>query len=207
MILSRIELFILLFPINTCQYTHYTRKLIFKKSIDKNNQESINTVRTEINNEHIDCGIVYTLLSFHVVYQVARLLNPSCEGIRERIDLLGDLLSCTPLDSIPDTYDEMAQIIAATERNERFQMGPDGKRLLELTTAARSNLNVDLHNLDVEIQRQFGLHSVEVTGDGVRVYLSSLSIFVAIISFISRVLFEPLSFQVGDLQRFKVHVE
>jgi len=92
----------------------------------------------------------------------------------------------------------MAQIIAATERNERFQTGPDGKRLLELTTAARSNLNVDLHNLDVEIQRQFGLHSVEVTGDGVRVYLSSLSIFVAIISFISRVPFEPLSFQVGD---------
>jgi hypothetical protein len=175
--------------------------------MDKNNQESINTVRTEINNEHIKCGIVYTLLSFYVVYQVARLLSPSCEGIRERIDLLGDLLSCTPLDSIPDTYDEMAQIIAATERNERFQMGPDGKRLLELTTAARSNLNVDLHNLDVEIQRQFGLHSVEVTGDGVRVYLSSLSIFVAIISFISRVLFEPLSFQVGDLQRFKVHVE
>jgi hypothetical protein len=65
----------------------------------------------------------------------------------------------------------MVQIVAATERNERFKAGPDGKRLLELTTAARSNLNVDLHNLDAEIQRQFGLYSVEVTGDGVRIII------------------------------------
>ncbi|CAF1547247.1 unnamed protein product, partial [Adineta steineri] len=60
----------------------------------------------------------------------------------------------------------MAQIIGATKRNERLQDGPDGERLLELTTAARSNRNIDLNNLDAEIQRQFGLHSVEVTGDG-----------------------------------------
>jgi hypothetical protein len=65
----------------------------------------------------------------------------------------------------------MAQIVAATERNERFQIGSDGKRLLELTTAAKSNLNIDLRYLDEEIQRQFGLYSVEVHGDGVRVYL------------------------------------
>ena len=72
------------------------------------------------------------------------------------------------LDSIPDVYDEMTQIIAATERNQRLQEGSEGERLLEFTTAAKSNRNIDLHNLDEEIQRQFGLHSVEVTGDGVR---------------------------------------
>ncbi|CAF3079850.1 unnamed protein product [Rotaria sp. Silwood2] len=60
----------------------------------------------------------------------------------------------------------MKEIIAATERNDRFQSDLYGKRLLELTTAAKSNLNIDLYNLDVEIQRQFGLYSVEVTGDG-----------------------------------------
>lgn len=76
-----------------------------------------------------------------------------------------------PLDQIPDVYDEMAHIIAAIERNERLQADPHGKRLLELTTAARSNLNVDLDDLDLELQRQFGLYSVEVIGDGVRIYL------------------------------------
>ncbi len=75
----------------------------------------------------------------------------------------------------------MAHIVTAIQRNERLRSGPDGKRLLELTTAARSNLNVDLHNLDLEIQRQFGLYSVEVTGDGVRVYILSLLFFIVII--------------------------
>jgi hypothetical protein len=83
--------------------------------------------------------------------------------------LLGELLISKKLNTVPDVYDEMAHIIAATERNERLKAGPDGERLLKLTTAAKSNLNVDLHNLDVEIQRQFGLYSVEVTGDGVRI--------------------------------------
>ncbi|CAF0855089.1 unnamed protein product [Adineta steineri] len=101
-----------------------------------------------------------------IISKVIRLLEPNCQGIRERIELLVELISVQPLDSIPDIYDEMAQIIAATERNERFQAGPYGERLLELTTAARSNRNIDLNNLDAEIQRQFGLHSVEVTGDG-----------------------------------------
>jgi hypothetical protein len=63
----------------------------------------------------------------------------------------------------------MAQIVEAMERNQRLRAGPDGERLIELTTRAKSNLNIDLHNLDVEIQRQFGLYSVEVTGDGVRI--------------------------------------
>ncbi|CAF1334760.1 unnamed protein product [Rotaria sp. Silwood1] len=61
----------------------------------------------------------------------------------------------------------MKEIVAATERNDRFQSDSYGKRLIQLTTAAKSNLNIDLYNLDVEIQHQFGLHSVEVTGDGV----------------------------------------
>ncbi len=105
------------------------------------------------------------------VYQVSRLLEPTCEGIRERIELLGELIIRKKLDVVPDAYDEMAQIVAATERNERLKAGPDGKRLLELTTEARSNLNIDLHNLDAELQRQFGLYSVEVTGDGVRIII------------------------------------
>ncbi|CAF4692475.1 unnamed protein product, partial [Rotaria magnacalcarata] len=60
----------------------------------------------------------------------------------------------------------MKDIIAAIERNDRFQSDLDGKRLLQLTNAAKSNLNIDLHKLDLEIRRQFGIHSVEVTGDG-----------------------------------------
>ena len=78
----------------------------------------------------------------------------------------------------------MAQIIAATERNERFQAGPEGQRLLQLTTIAKSNLNIDLSNLDAEIQRQFGLYSVEVTGDGVREfrYFDDLVLFSFFIS-------------------------
>ncbi|CAF5166440.1 unnamed protein product, partial [Rotaria sp. Silwood1] len=91
--------------------------------------------------------------------------------IRERVQLLGELITSNKLDSIPDVYDEMAYTIAATERNERLQAGPDGKHLLQLTTAVKSNLNIDLYNLDIELQRQFGLYSVEVTGDGVRIYL------------------------------------
>lgn len=74
----------------------------------------------------------------------------------------------------------MGEIVEATERNERLKAGPDGERLLQLTTAARSNLNIDLHNLDLEIQRQFGLHSVEVTGDGVRFHLLSLLFQISI---------------------------
>lgn len=96
-------------------------------------------------------------------------MNGNCEGKRNRIELLGELISSEKLDPVPAEYDQMKDIISATERNDRFQSDPDGKRLLELTTAARSNLNIDLYNLDVEIQRQFGLHSVEVTGDGVRI--------------------------------------
>ncbi|CAF1466882.1 unnamed protein product [Rotaria sordida] len=68
----------------------------------------------------------------------------------------------------------MKEIIAATERNDRFQSDLDGKRLLQLTTAARSNLNIDLYNLDVELQRQFELHSVEVTGDGACAFRATL---------------------------------
>ncbi|CAF2084550.1 unnamed protein product [Rotaria magnacalcarata] len=105
---------------------------------------------------------------------VSRLLEPTCEGIRSRIELLGELITSKKLDSIPDVYDEMAQIIASTERNERFMTGVDGKRLLELTTTAKSNLNIDLHNLDLEIQRQFGLYSVEVTGDGACAFRATL---------------------------------
>jgi hypothetical protein len=121
------------------------------------------------------------ILSTYIIYQVSRLLEPTCEGIRERIELLGDLLISKKLDSVPDVYDEMVHIIEATERNERLKAGPDGEHLLELTTAARSNLNIDLHNLDLEIQRQFGLYSVEVTGDGVRVYTLSLLVFILFI--------------------------
>ncbi|CAM2727478.1 unnamed protein product [Rotaria socialis] len=105
---------------------------------------------------------------------VSRLLEPTCEGIRSRIELLGELVTSKKLDSIPDVYDEMAQIIASTERNERFMADADGKRLLELTTTAKSNLNVDLYNLDLEIQRQFGLYSVEVTGDGACAFRATL---------------------------------
>ncbi|CAF3313266.1 unnamed protein product [Rotaria sp. Silwood2] len=108
---------------------------------------------------------------------IFRLVEPTCEGIRSRIDLLGELISCNKVDSIDEMYDEMKEIIAATERNDRFQSDLYGKRLLELTTAVRSNLNIDLYNLDVEIQRQFGLYSVEVTGDGLQkpdVYHSEL---------------------------------
>jgi hypothetical protein len=79
------------------------------------------------------------------------------------------------LDPIPDVYDEMEHITKAIERNERFQAGVDGQRLLELTTAAKSNLNIDLHNLDIEIQRQFGLYSVEVTGEGVSFVRGTIS--------------------------------
>ncbi|CAF3109572.1 unnamed protein product, partial [Rotaria sp. Silwood2] len=60
----------------------------------------------------------------------------------------------------------MKDIIAAIERNDRFQSDSYGERLLQLTNAAKSNLNVDLNKLDDEISHQFGLHSVEVTGDG-----------------------------------------
>ncbi|CAF0984136.1 unnamed protein product [Rotaria sordida] len=105
---------------------------------------------------------------------IIRLLKPECQGIRERVELLGELITIKKLDSVPDVYDEMAHIIAATERNERLQAGPDGKRLLELTTAAKSNLNVDLNKLDIELQRQFGLYSVEVTGDGACAFRATL---------------------------------
>ena len=64
----------------------------------------------------------------------------------------------------------MQKIIEATERNERLKAGPDGECLLRLTTRAKSNLNVDLAHLDEELQRQFGLYSVEVTGDGVSLF-------------------------------------
>ncbi|CAF1418781.1 unnamed protein product [Adineta ricciae] len=94
------------------------------------------------------------------------LIEPSCEGIRERVELLGDLLKIDKLNSISDVYDEMAQIIANMERNQRLQVGPDGECLLQLATAAKSNRNIDLYNFDNEIQRQFGLYSVEVIGDG-----------------------------------------
>ncbi|CAF1639010.1 unnamed protein product [Rotaria magnacalcarata] len=68
----------------------------------------------------------------------------------------------------------MKDIIAAIERNDRFQSDLDGKRLLQLTNAAKSNLNIDLHKLDLEIRRQFGIHSVEVTGDGACAFRTTL---------------------------------
>ena len=66
----------------------------------------------------------------------------------------------------------MQKIIEAMERNERFRVGEDGETLLRFITIAKSNLNADLHKLDLELQRQFGLYSVEVTGDGVSLSLS-----------------------------------
>ena len=72
-----------------------------------------------------------------------------------------------------EVYDETALIMAAIERNARLQEGADGEYLLALTTAAVSNRNIDLNHLDEEIELQFGLHSVEVTGDGVRTLTSS----------------------------------
>ena len=116
---------------------------------------------------------------FNVICQITRLLELTCNGIRERIQLLGELITSKKLDSVPEVYDEMAHIIVTTKRNERFMAGTDGQRLLELTTAAKSNANIDLYNLDLELQRQFGLYSVEVTGDGVRDYL--LLVFTLII--------------------------
>ena len=65
----------------------------------------------------------------------------------------------------------MEHIVEAMTRNDKFKEGSDGQRLLELTTKARSNLNIDLENLDREIQRQFGLFSVEVIGDGVNYFI------------------------------------
>lgn len=76
----------------------------------------------------------------------------------------------------------MQKIIEATERNERLQAGPDGQRLLQLSTIARSNLNADLANLDAELKEQFGLHSVEVTGDGVSICFKIFSIFLVLFS-------------------------
>ena len=69
---------------------------------------------------------------------------------------------------MPDTYDETDQIIRAIDRNEQFQQGSDGQQLSRLAHAARSNLNKDINEFCQEIQRQFGLYAVEVTGDGVR---------------------------------------
>ncbi|CAF5125345.1 unnamed protein product, partial [Rotaria sp. Silwood1] len=99
------------------------------------------------------CRTTYRLLSLYIVDQITRLLKPECQAIRERVQLLGELITSKKLDPIPHVYDEMAYIIAATERNERLQAGSDGKRLLQLTTAAKNNLNIDLHNLDIELQR------------------------------------------------------
>ena len=132
--------------------------------------------------------LIMCLLQFYLIHQVSRLLEPICKGIRSRIELLGELLTSKKLDSIPDAYDEMAQIVAATERNECFQMGSDGKRLAELTNAAKSNLNIDLYNLDVEIQRQFGLYSVEVTGDGVRIH-AYISMYLYIFFFTALIIY------------------
>jgi hypothetical protein len=71
-----------------------------------------------------------------------------------------------------EVFDETAMIItAAIEINARLQAGPDGERLLALATAAVSNRNIDLNRLDAAIEYQFGLHSVEVTGDGVRSHI------------------------------------
>ncbi|CAF1591277.1 unnamed protein product [Rotaria sp. Silwood1] len=105
---------------------------------------------------------------------IRRLLEPNCAGIRSRIELLGQLISSKKLDSIPNEYDQMKDIIAAIERNDRFQSDSDGKYLHHLTNAAKSNLNSDLNNLDDEIHRQFGLHSVEVTGDGACAFRATL---------------------------------
>ncbi|CAF1199153.1 unnamed protein product [Rotaria sp. Silwood1] len=105
---------------------------------------------------------------------IRRLLEPNCAGIRSRIELLGQLISSKKLDSIPNEYDQMKDIIAAIERNDRFQSDSDGKYLHHLTNAAKSNLNSDLNNLDDEIYRQFGLHSVEVTGDGACAFRATL---------------------------------
>ena len=89
------------------------------------------------------------------------------EGIRSRIELLGELIVSHKLDPVPDSYDETDRIIKAIERNERLQAGEDGQSLSKLANAAKSNRNIDLGKLDQEIQRQFGLYAVEVTGDGV----------------------------------------
>ena len=107
--------------------------------------------------------------------QVSRLLQQPLDGNRERIELLGRLLVTTKLDPVPDTYDETDQIVKAIDRNEQFQHGPDGQRLSKLAHAARSNLNKDIDEFCQEIQRQFGLYAVEVTGDGVRDDRSSSS--------------------------------
>ncbi|CAF1428808.1 unnamed protein product [Rotaria sordida] len=65
--------------------------------------------------------------SYSVVeYKVSRLLEPNSEGIRSRIELLGELISSKKLGSIPDVYDQMKDIIAVTERNDRFQSDSDG---------------------------------------------------------------------------------
>ncbi|CAF4616311.1 unnamed protein product, partial [Rotaria sp. Silwood2] len=119
---------------------------------------------------------------------IYRLLEPNFEGIRSRIELLGELISSNKLDSIPDEYDQMKDIIAAIERNDRFQSDSDGKRLLQLTNAAKSNLNIDLYNLDVEIHRQFEFHSVEVTGDGACAFRAILisGIFIQTILIINK---------------------
>lgn len=100
-------------------------------------------------------------------------MRPDFEGVRSRIELLGDLLICDKLDHVPEIYDEMEHIIKGIERNERLQAGEDGERLLRISKAARSNLNVDLRKLDQELLRQFGLYAVEVIGDGVRFILLS----------------------------------
>ena len=70
-----------------------------------------------------------------------------------------------------DVYDETALIMVAIERNARLQSKADGQCLLAFSAAAVSNRNIDLARFDEEIERQFGLHSVEVTGDGVRTSL------------------------------------
>ncbi|CAF4788381.1 unnamed protein product, partial [Rotaria sp. Silwood2] len=82
----------------------------------------------------------------------------------------------------------MKDIIAAIERNDRFQSDSDDKRLLQLTNAAKSNLNIDLYNLDVEIHRQFEFHSVEVTGDGACAFRAILisGIFIQTILIINK---------------------
>ena len=71
------------------------------------------------------------------------------------------------VDAIPDCYDEMKAIELSIRRNAKIQAGPHGQTLLDLATAAVSNSNWDLNRFSAEIERQFGLHSVEVVGDGV----------------------------------------
>jgi hypothetical protein len=115
-----------------------------------------------------------------------RLVAPGCGGIRERIDLLSQLIDIGKDAWMSEAYDETALIIAAIERNARLQAGPDGERLLALTTAAVSNRNIDLNRLDEEIELQFGLHSVEVTGDGVRIFPSSPCLHQLIVFFSRR---------------------